>query len=154
MLDHHERVDGSGVPDALTCRDDAMGGTATNCMLELAWADGCSVPTRTERRVSASTVSIPAVRPGSGAVVRRGLHKIAVYRDATGTLHRHSAVCPHLGCIVRWNPNERTWDCPCHGSRYDRLGIKADGAQYGPAVVDGHFEQEGNVWTDGKALVL
>ena len=60
--------------------------------------------------------------PGTGAVVRRGLTKIAAYRDETGSLHECSAVCPHLGCIVKWNANESTWDCPCHGSRFDKQG--------------------------------
>jgi glycine/D-amino acid oxidase-like deaminating enzyme/nitrite reductase/ring-hydroxylating ferredoxin subunit len=59
---------------------------------------------------------------GAGAIVRRGLRKIAAYRDAAGTLHEHSAVCTHLGCIVHWNNAEQTWDCPCHGSRYDPYG--------------------------------
>jgi glycine/D-amino acid oxidase-like deaminating enzyme/nitrite reductase/ring-hydroxylating ferredoxin subunit len=58
------------------------------------------------------------IRPGEGAVVRHGLRKHAVYRDEAGAFHRASAVCPHLGCIVHWNSLERTWDCPCHGSRF------------------------------------
>ena len=59
---------------------------------------------------------------GSGAIVRNGLHKEAVYRDEAGALYRCSAVCPHMGCIVRWNTVEKLWDCPCHGSRFDRYG--------------------------------
>lgn len=55
-------------------------------------------------------------------MIRRGASKIAVYRDATGTLHERSAACPHLGCIVAWNSAEKTWDCPCHGSRFDKFG--------------------------------
>ncbi|MBK7976636.1 MAG: FAD-dependent oxidoreductase [Deltaproteobacteria bacterium] len=66
--------------------------------------------------------SAAEVPPGSGAIVRRGLHKLAVHRDASGTLHERSAVCPHLGCIVRWNDTEKTWDCPCHGSRFAAEG--------------------------------
>jgi len=62
------------------------------------------------------------VRPGSGAIVRRGLEKIAVYRDEQGQIHQCLAKCPHLGCVVHWNPAEITWDCPCHGSRFDRYG--------------------------------
>jgi glycine/D-amino acid oxidase-like deaminating enzyme/nitrite reductase/ring-hydroxylating ferredoxin subunit len=60
--------------------------------------------------------------PGQGAVLRRGLTKIAAYRDYDGMLHEHSAVCPHLGCIVQFDDVEKTWDCPCHGSRFDRYG--------------------------------
>ncbi len=62
---------------------------------------------------------IPA---GEGAIVRSKLSKLAVYRDEDGEAHRCTAVCPHLGCIVQWNTNEKTWDCPCHGSRFDARG--------------------------------
>jgi glycine/D-amino acid oxidase-like deaminating enzyme/nitrite reductase/ring-hydroxylating ferredoxin subunit len=60
--------------------------------------------------------------PGKGAIIRRGLKKIAAYKDEAGNVHELSAVCRHLGCIVDWNSLEKTWDCPCHGSRYDALG--------------------------------
>jgi glycine/D-amino acid oxidase-like deaminating enzyme/nitrite reductase/ring-hydroxylating ferredoxin subunit len=63
----------------------------------------------------------------SGALVRRGLKKIAVYRDEAGQVHERSATCPHLGCIVHWNGAEQTWDCPCHGSRFDCLGKVING---------------------------
>jgi len=59
---------------------------------------------------------------GTGAVVRRGLTKVAAYRDEAGNLHECSAVCPHLGCIVAWNSAEKSWDCPCHGSRFSAKG--------------------------------
>ncbi len=65
--------------------------------------------------------------PESGAVIRRGLTKLAVYRDGQGVLHEWSAVCPHLGCIVSWNEAEKTWDCPCHGSRFDCQGRVING---------------------------
>lgn len=67
------------------------------------------------------------IPPGTGAVLRRGLAKHAVYRDEAGALHETSAVCPHLGCIVRWNGGEKTWDCPCHGSRFDAEGAVIHG---------------------------
>ena len=59
------------------------------------------------------------VAAGEGAILRRGLTKVALYRDDAGTLHERSAICTHLGCVVRWNTGEKTWDCPCHGSRFD-----------------------------------
>jgi glycine/D-amino acid oxidase-like deaminating enzyme/nitrite reductase/ring-hydroxylating ferredoxin subunit len=72
------------------------------------------------------------LKPGTGAIMRDGLSKLAVYRDEGGTVQRLSAVCPHLGCVVAWNPTEKTWDCPCHGSKY-----RADGRVYqGPANSD------------------
>jgi Rieske Fe-S protein len=66
----------------------------------------------------------------AGAILRRGLTKLAVYRDAHGKLHELNAKCPHLGCIVAWNSIEKTWDCPCHGSRFEALGEVING----PAV--------------------
>jgi len=56
---------------------------------------------------------------GEGAVVRRGVHRIATYRDGEGNLHQFNARCPHMGCAVRWSPQEKSWDCPCHGSRFE-----------------------------------
>ena len=67
------------------------------------------------------------IAPGSGALMRSGLKKLAVYKDEAGAVHVHSAVCPHLGCIVAWNGGEGTWDCPCHGSRFDATGKVVNG---------------------------
>lgn len=66
--------------------------------------------------------TVDAIAPGEGAIVRRGLGKMAVYRDAHGQLHECQAVCPHLGGLVRWNSSEKTWDCPVHGSRFAATG--------------------------------
>jgi len=71
--------------------------------------------------------SVDEIRKGQGCVVRSGLSKVAAYRDEDGTLHTVSAVCTHLGCIVTWNSAEKTWDCPCHGSRFDKLGSVING---------------------------
>ena len=76
--------------------------------------------------------SVDEIAPESGAVVRRGLSKVAVYRDKNGATTELSAVCPHLGCIVHWNNAESTWDCPCHGSRFHADGEVVNG----PANVD------------------
>ena len=78
--------------------------------------------------VTGGDVSSPdQIEKGSGAVIRRGALKVAVYKDPTGALHERSAICPHLGCIVQWNPAEKTWDCPCHGSRFDKFGDVING---------------------------
>lgn len=71
------------------------------------------------------------IQPGSGAVIKRGQKRIAVFRDDDGAVHECSAVCPHLYCIVNWNSTEKTWDCPCHGSRFDPYGNVVNG----PAIV-------------------
>ncbi len=67
---------------------------------------------------------------GEGAILGSGLKKLAVYRDEHSQLHTFSAVCPHLHCIVQWNADEKTFDCPCHGSRFTCLGEVING----PAV--------------------
>jgi len=72
--------------------------------------------------VAGDVDSVDEIKPGAGAIIARGLSKVAVYRDPKGEVHELSAVCRHLGCIVKWNTLENTWDCPCHGSRYDALG--------------------------------
>ena len=81
---------------------------------------------------SGDVASPDDLKPGEGAVIRRGVKKIAVYRDDVGALHEMTAVCPHLKCIVHWNRTETTWDCPCHGSRFDALGKVLNG----PSVAD------------------
>ena len=70
---------------------------------------------------------VQEIQPGSGAILRRGARKVAVYRDDHDELQEMSAVCPHLQCIVHWNKAERCWDCPCHGSRYGALGEVLNG---------------------------
>jgi glycine/D-amino acid oxidase-like deaminating enzyme/nitrite reductase/ring-hydroxylating ferredoxin subunit len=72
------------------------------------------------------------ILPGKAALIRRGMHMVAAYREEDGTLHERSATCTHQGCIVRWNLMEKSWDCPCHGSRFDIDGKVLNG----PAVVD------------------
>ena len=76
--------------------------------------------------------TVEEIKPGMGAVIRRGSSKIAVSRDDTGRLHQCSAVCTHLGCIVSWNSTERTWDCPCHGSRFAPDGKLLNGPALEP----------------------
>jgi glycine/D-amino acid oxidase-like deaminating enzyme/nitrite reductase/ring-hydroxylating ferredoxin subunit len=71
--------------------------------------------------------SVDQIQAGEGAVIRDGASKVAAYRAENGELHTMSAVCTHLGCIVNWNGVEKTWDCPCHGSRYDSVGRVVNG---------------------------
>ncbi|MBR9988425.1 MAG: FAD-dependent oxidoreductase [Gemmatimonadetes bacterium] len=67
---------------------------------------------------------------GSGRVIRHGAHMLAVYRDDAGEVHQHNAACTHMKCIVNWNDLEKSWDCPCHGSRFGPTGDVLNG----PAV--------------------
>lgn len=70
--------------------------------------------------------------PGEAGVAELPLKPVAAYRDDAGVLHKVSATCTHLGCVVAWNAAERSWDCPCHGSRFDYDGKVIQG----PAVKD------------------
>jgi glycine/D-amino acid oxidase-like deaminating enzyme/nitrite reductase/ring-hydroxylating ferredoxin subunit len=71
-----------------------------------------------DRFAGAETRSKRAVPRGSGRVVDIGGTQVAVYRDETGATTERSAICTHMACTVDWNEAERTWDCPCHGSRF------------------------------------
>jgi glycine/D-amino acid oxidase-like deaminating enzyme/nitrite reductase/ring-hydroxylating ferredoxin subunit len=73
---------------------------------------------------------VSEVPEGGGRVVRLGGEKVAVYREESGKVHAVSPVCTHAGCLVHWNPSEKSWDCPCHGSRFSADGEVLEG----PAV--------------------
>lgn len=78
-------------------------------------------------RVRPDATSIDDIPRGGGGVVRRGARYLAVARHEDGSTSVRSAVCSHLGCLVQWNAGERSWDCPCHGSRFDTDGAVLDG---------------------------
>ena len=78
--------------------------------------------------VSAGDVSAARdLKPDEGGILAVGLKKIALYKDRTGSLHAFSAICPHLGCVVQWNAEEKSFDCPCHGSRFTCEGKVVNG---------------------------
>jgi nitrite reductase/ring-hydroxylating ferredoxin subunit len=76
--------------------------------------------------------SVESVARGGGKILRVNGEKAAISRDEHGRVCAVSVVCPHLGCDVRWNDLEKTWDCPCHGSRFSRDGRVLNG----PAISD------------------
>ncbi len=108
-----------------------------------------NVAARYSDYVTAGDVADEADIPvNSGAVVREGFRKVAVYRDTGGICHHFSAVCPHLKCLVHWNTLEKTWDCPCHGSRFSATGEVLNG----PAIsnlecLDQPAEKQPNIST-------
>jgi glycine/D-amino acid oxidase-like deaminating enzyme/nitrite reductase/ring-hydroxylating ferredoxin subunit len=71
--------------------------------------------------------SLDELEPGQGGLVREGAGKVAAYRDEAGDLYVLSPTCTHLGCTVKWNTAERSWDCPCHGSRFHYDGTVLQG---------------------------
>ena len=75
--------------------------------------------------------SIEELGARQGAIVNMKGKKAAVYKDESGVVHAFSAICPHLGCILQWNGDEHSFDCPCHGSRFTCLGVVVNGPAKG-----------------------
>jgi nitrite reductase/ring-hydroxylating ferredoxin subunit len=76
--------------------------------------------------------TVEVLQPGQGAIIRRGAKKIAAYRNEDGTVIERLATCTHVGCIVHWNPLEKCWDCPCHGSWFQPDGTVINGPAISP----------------------
>lgn len=83
-----------------------------------------------DRLASPDARSVAELAPGEGGIVASGGERVAAYRDPAGRVHAVSALCTHLYCRVKWNSAETSWDCPCHGSRFDVDGTVLEG----PAV--------------------
>lgn len=93
------------------------------------WVAAHLVGDRLRPGEASGAADVPA---GEARVVRRGLERTGVHRDDAGALHAVSMRCTHLGCLVRFNAAERTWDCPCHGSRFDVDGRVLAGPAVAP----------------------
>lgn len=72
-----------------------------------------------ERLLMTEAKKIVAIEPGQGAVIKSGGKRIGVYKTLDGNIKAINAVCPHMGCSLSWNKDECSWDCACHGSRFD-----------------------------------
>jgi glycine/D-amino acid oxidase-like deaminating enzyme/nitrite reductase/ring-hydroxylating ferredoxin subunit len=104
--------------------------TAATAIGEFVRGQAGAVKNLAEHLGPGEIASLDELAPGAGAIIRRGLHKIAAYRDRDGRVTERSAACTHLGCIVHWNGFEQCWDCPCHGSQFAPDGQVLNG----PAV--------------------
>ena len=82
--------------------------------------------------------SLEDIKLGEGKIVKVGSEKVGVYKDEKGEIYKIKPVCAHLGCELSWNNLEKTWDCPCHGSRFDYKGNQI----YEPAIKDLEIKQE------------
>ena len=101
-----------------------------------------AVPSRVAREAASDVLIVRTVRrasfdlrPGEGAVVEVNGEKVAAYVHEDGNTYTLSARCQHMGCIVEWNGRARTWDCPCHGSRYEYNGAIINGPTTKPLPV-------------------
>lgn len=79
----------------------------------------------------ADITEVDELQPGEAAILSKGLKRFAIYKDEENNVHAFNAVCPHLGCMVKWNAEEKSFDCPCHGSRFTKEGVVING----PATV-------------------
>lgn len=92
----------------------------------LAGEGGRAVKNLAKNYFGRPALSLDQLPPGQGAVVSWQGKKVGAYREPDGQVHLVDPRCPHLGCQLVWNPEERTWDCPCHGSRFDWDGNLID----------------------------
>ncbi|MDQ3940595.1 MAG: FAD-dependent oxidoreductase [Actinomycetota bacterium] len=111
-------------PHRLTVKQSATTAAEENVKVALHWFR--------DRVLHPQRGTFDDLAPGEAAVRQTGLKNLAGYRDEDGELHVVSAVCTHLACIVAWNSAEKSWDCPCHGSRFDPDGR----VLHGPAMKD------------------
>lgn len=88
--------------------------------------------------------SVDELEVGQGAIIRRGLNKIAAYRAEDGSLFERSAACSHLGCHLHWNSFERCWDCPCHGSHFAPDGSVLNAPAISPLAETGTSDERGD----------
>jgi len=85
-----------------------------------------------DRFAGAEGRSLRSVKRSQGKIIELEGKKVAAYRDESGVVTLRSAICTHMGCIVAWNTEERTWDCPCHGSRFQPDGRVISGPAESP----------------------
>lgn len=87
-----------------------------------------------KRPFEGEDISENDIQNNSGAVINKDGKKIAIYKDGNGKVIRMSAICTHMGCVVEWNNDSKTWDCPCHGSRFEKTGEVLNGPAEKPLI--------------------
>lgn len=85
-----------------------------------------------DRLLRAKVEALEEIGPGEGGIISHHGRQVAVSRDVAGRITAVSAICTHLGCVVGWNPVDRSWDCPCHGSRFEAAGRVLTGPAVAP----------------------
>ena len=94
---------------------------------QLAGDAACSLQGLGRRFLEPGRRDVEDLPPGRGGIVEVDGKKLGAYRDMDGRLFLVTPKCPHMGCQLEWNPDEKSWDCPCHGSRFDVEGRLLDG---------------------------
>lgn len=101
---------------------------------------GKSVKGLTKRFFHMPQETVDELPWGHGGVIDTPQGKTGVYKTEDGQLFQVDIVCPHMGCELTWNPDERSWDCPCHGSRFDYKGNRIDGPAEEGIALESSFE--------------
>ena len=134
----HDTLAGLIVPDLVLGRENRWAALYDPARVTLAatpeWVkENVNVAGQYADHLTAGDVgSTDEVPPGEGRVLRRGAQKPAAYRAPDVPLGVRSAACTHLYCVVEWNGLEKTWDCPCHGSRFAPDGAVINGRAIAP----------------------
>ena len=102
----------------------------------------CSAKGLARRILYPGRIPLDTLPVGHGGVVTVDGEKVGAYRSEDGLLHIVSLKCPHLGCQLEWNPDEKSWDCPCHGSRFDIDGQLLDGPAQSVLKPHRHLHRE------------
>ena len=83
-------------------------------------------------RIKIPEEAISKIKKDNGAIIKIDNKAVGIYKDLYGKIYAVNPTCTHLGCLLTWNNLDKTWDCPCHGSRYTYKGKLI----YGPSVKD------------------
>jgi Rieske Fe-S protein len=115
----------------------------TAAVAGMASMSGHAIKALGKRLFQVPTEKAAEIPAGQGGIVTLDGEKVGVYKDEDGTLYSVDICCNHMGCQLEWNPDEVSWDCPCHGSRYDRFGNLISGpAQEGLAREEPKDDEE------------
>ena len=106
--------------------------TSTSSLSQFVHGQVEAVKNLAEHIGPAEVGSVDEIAPGEGAIMRSGTIKVACYKSENGIIIRRSATCTHVGCMVHWNPFEKCWDCPCHGSQFAPDGQVLNGPAVSP----------------------
>jgi glycine/D-amino acid oxidase-like deaminating enzyme len=106
--------------------------TSTSSLLQFVHGQVEAIRHLAEYIGPAEVGSVDEIAPGEGAIMRSGVTKVACYKSENGMIIRRSATCTHMGCVVHWNPLEKCWDCPCHGSHFAPDGQVLNGPAVAP----------------------
>ena len=83
-------------------------------------------------KLKRANMNFDEIANDSGSIIEINNEKIGIYKNASGKIYAVKPICTHLGCLLSWNDVDKTWDCPCHGSRFNFDGKSL----YDPAFKD------------------